>query len=718
MDLRSSIDLGDAAGKSVASSSSLKVLLDDCREKYDAAITLFDEDDPFGAQLEEEESRLILWDRNVKVSSSDVDSFVALDDVIRICLLLTLRVLTLIAGVKEEMDSCENGPSGIKAKSTEHPRSSPHTLPRLTAPVLQVYTLPATQPEPSISSGSGTQKSGSVPKSPHPTIDDLSIIPPGAFLSPPDSPDSSGDEHRNVWRGRDLCRLEEELKEAIKNLPQRCTPSSKPQHETVEVQPIDVAARSRNDSHSNSDSEDAAHRIAPALIRKKGGDVVKPSLKLPVLTPAFPKSVHFDSRIENIRYFLHSEKPSAVSVEPLPFGNDDEKPQWEISLPNFPKDLMSRKNLITRLEKLCLSFDQKNLIGTVAVATLAAATAVNLEFQKDVVVRFTFDYWQTVSEVSAELSNDSRQKELEDGVDRFVFIIKLAEQVNLEKKTLFFSVRYSSAGQEHWDNNGGLNFQVDFKKTSRNPNARTTPVWSRSMSEFDLDDDFYGELGSDRLNSKSKIVQVEEDTTLPARRANPAGNHFGNRYDFRNSFHAALKAKPTTRSKMVPIWDVTKVSAETSSTVPLHSPSISDYGPPEIFSTDKFWTHEDKPSIESPSYRELLDNYCFFGSSKATKLGSKPEGSSKASLRTEAERKTEESLRIFLPGAGSDRCASPQFITSPLNVSVTSPSLSVEQQRSTDNWSPIPLNCAEYRSGRKTILYPNLDPEAAYNKVK
>ncbi|KAF8251374.1 hypothetical protein K440DRAFT_539473 [Wilcoxina mikolae CBS 423.85] len=611
------------------------------------------------------------------------------------------------------------------------------------------------------------RNSGSIHRSPPPVDNGMSIMPVGAFMSPPDSTQNSSDEEdSNTRRGRDLGPLEDELKQAIKKLPQRRMPSPErdaagsvgvqvgrgrvPSHQRTRSEPmlIDIAVRSRSGSHSGSisDIEDDAYRIAPAMVRKKSGEVVKSSLKSPgrsrpcsvPSTPTFPpKNVHFDSRIEHVRHFLHSEKPSAVSVgsspvegvydaeNEYPFGCDDELPQFEIGLPNFPKDHESRKSLPARLEKVCLSTDKKSLIGTVAVA--------NVAFQKHVVARFTFDYWQTVSEVSAEWSSDVRRRERDDGIDRFVFKIKLAEQAHLEKKTLFFCCRYNAAGQEFWDNNGGVNFQVDFKKTSRTPTRstpshlpRSTAARPRSMPEFDLDDEFYSELGapgSSRPKPKAKSVQVEEDAVLPARRANPAGNAFGNRYDFRNSFQATVRQQPK-----VPVVDVTDASppameasyfnmtsqaaskprtlaADLSSTTPPHSPSISGAGPPEIFSTDNFWTHEDKPSIESPSYRELLDNYCFFGSSKATKLGAKPEQPQQPQQPTKkesAEKKIKESLQIFLPAAGSDRCASPQFITSPLNgTSITPPSLSVAQQKSSGNASPIPLNYAGYHHRRR-----------------
>lgn len=428
--------------------------------------------------------------------------------------------------------------------------------------------------------------------------------------------------------------------------------------------------RPRSDSNSSSSDMDEEFPTAVPMVRKKSGEVVKSSLKSPCRsrpcsmpsTPTFSKNVHFDARIEHVRHFRHSERPSAVSVgsspvegvydaeSEYPFGCDDE-PTWEINLPNFPKDLESRKSMMVRLEKVFLSNDGKTLSGTVAVA--------NIAFQKSVVARFTFDYWRTVSEVIAEYKDDVRRRERDDGVDRFTFNIKLTEQANLEKKILFFCIRYNSGGQEHWDNNCGVNFQVDFNKAapiarsaghqsnalprslprSSKPCAATLASRPRSMPSMDDDDEIY--RPTDRKLKKAKPPVVDDEVELPSRRANPTGNAFGNRYDFRTSLSAAIKAQAQSsppQSQPIPVLDLVVITppmepsyfnlpayslktgtlaAELATTTPLDSPSISGAGPPEIFSgTENFWMNEDKPSIESPSYRELIDNYCFFGSSK------------------------------------------------------------------------------------------------------
>lgn len=539
------------------------------------------------------------------------------------------------------------------------------------------------------------------------------MLPTGAIFSPPDSSQNSSDEEDSSNAGpgrgrrRNLGNLELQLKEAIKNIPQRrdSSPDSTDPHKSPS--PTDPECKSRRlhqrsaseslltnfgirqdscgGSGSGSDDDDECYRMAPPMVRKKSGEVVKSSLKTPnrsrpssmPSTPTFPKAVHFDVTIEHVRHFLHSEKPSAVSAgsSPIesydgetefPFHSDDdfrlrEPPfEWDIALPNFPRDLDSRKHLPVRVERVVLSTDKKNLIGTVAVA--------NIAFQKAVVVRFTLDFWETVSEVSAEFNPDVRKRQKEDGVDRFTFNIKLVDQANLEKKLLFFCVRYTSGGQEFWDNNTGVNFQVEFKKKpkpqngknggSRAPLPRSKPSATRSRSVPNFDEmDGYDAAGIfEKLKNvelpEPKSLNITDTTESLARRGNPSGNAFGNRYDFGASLNAAIQASEVKKiggrrktisfgetdnsyfkygssgspvpapaeEKRVQVLPAAKSASPTSpprsarsvvkdNPSPPDSPLFSGSGSPKSYKPAPFLG--DKPSIESSSYRELLDNYCF-----------------------------------------------------------------------------------------------------------
>jgi hypothetical protein len=565
-----------------------------------------------------------------------------------------------------------------------------------------------------------------------------------------------------------------ELKEAISVLPQRREPS--PDHSAKRNSSNELQINARkyghtrstsdssflkdfNKSNVESDAEDDGYRIAPPMVRKKSGELVKSSLKTPnrsrpssvPSTPTFPKAVHFDSHLEHVRHFNNTEKPTAVSAgsspvesfdgeTEFPFDGDDYMTpsyEWEIETPNFPKDLSARKHLPVRLERVYLSTDKQNLLGTVAVA--------NLSFQKKVVVRFTLDFWQTVSEVTAEFNNDIRRKQREENVDRFTFKVKLHEMANLESKQLFFCIRYCVANQELWDNNEGMNYQVDFKKKflpqSGKPGAvrmalpRSRPVVTTqqrpipTVDTYNYEDDLKAlTIQVDKPVPKSSVMISEG--AEPVRRANPSGNAFSNRYDFTASLTAAISAATTTSPKPEDGYFAyasaesapTKTSPEPAAPLPaakkLHfapaavapssppqNPSKVSTGPPDIVVAGE------KPSIESLSYRELLETYCFFGSVRGPSTTTNPPHIIEESANPDAY-PHEDTLIYALGGTvtGPQPPSPPRSTTpSPLLDLAQSPrytppngsppSLS-GSQRSSASSSPVPFSTYKYQPRR------------------
>ncbi|KAI5987491.1 putative phosphatase regulatory subunit-domain-containing protein [Pisolithus albus] len=218
-------------------------------------------------------------------------------------------------------------------------------------------------------------------------------------------------------------------------------------------------------------------------IRKKSGELVKPSLKrrpqLSVVTngpsaksaPATPtptKAVHFDSKLEHIKLFLAEQKPLAVSRDGSPnsdtSGTEDfpsfvygEPPkaqkQVKMSIRNMPPT--PRTNEDVALQELSLLEDQHTLLGKVRVR--------NVAYEKWLAARFTTDWWQTTSEVAARY-----ERSVEDGMfDIFTFFIRLHDIWNrIEDKSLFMALRYVSGGREYWDNNCGQNYHVRFVANS------------------------------------------------------------------------------------------------------------------------------------------------------------------------------------------------------------------------------------------------------------
>lgn len=522
-------------------------------------------------------------------------------------------------------------------------------------------------------------------------------IPLGAVISPPDSAPNSDEESPD--QSDKAIRLEE-LEAAVRSIEQRreaspermgpaertgtdAEPSSSVSLPAAESKPnqlqLPLSKEARKVSHSRSatesavalkreealtsspDESDAELTPRPPMVRKKSGELVRPALRTPSArrrpssmpgTPVYSKAVHFDSQLEHIRHFLQLDRPLAVSAETspvdnydaeseFPFGHDEQwrTPawEWEIRLPNFPKDLSARATRPVRLERLFLSSDKNILIGTVAVA--------NLAFNKQVAARFTFDNWRTVSEVGASYCHDVRRKQAHDGCDRFSFDIKLDDQAHLEHKTMFICMRYSVNGQEHWDNNDTMNYQVDFLKSPKPSPARASngprPSLPRSRSftgshtarprsmphSFDdlpeankktlFSNPFTAGGGAPLFLAPSDDI----DTVVPpTRRENPHRQVFGSRYDFGASLSAAMQTKPpldrTTlaaraRSGKVLETDASKVAEKDPGTVVASPVSddirdgarAGDLKPSSLVSS--------KPQLESSVYKELVDKYCF-----------------------------------------------------------------------------------------------------------
>jgi Carbohydrate/starch-binding module (family 21) len=435
------------------------------------------------------------------------------------------------------------------------------------------------------------------------------------------------------------------------------------------------------------DSDETGNQSKPPMVRKKSGELVRPALRpasskrrpssMPG-TPTYSKAVHFDSHLEHVRHFLQVDKPLAVSAgsSPVenyeseiefPFGNEDTgrsrgpSYEWEIRLSNFPADTEERKHQPVRVERVYLSSDNKNLIGAVAVQ--------NLAFHKLVIARFTFDYWKMTSEVVADFNNDVRRKQINDGCDRFNFTIKLTDQAHLENKTMFFCIRYDVNGQQFWDNNGSINYQVEFSKKpkvqhGRNgmpglgarplnalPRSRPPPPMSagsgrprnlpNSFDDFATGLDSYppykqsptAMIGDSPIRLKGPRSRAELVPDAPTRRPKSEGKAFGSRYDFGASLSAAIQnasailgdqsgltKKPDTKqsSHEVPASPTkptpTAQQKPPSITVKQSSPRKSAPAATKTTPQKPAALLSDKPSLQSQSYQELVDKYCFVGS--------------------------------------------------------------------------------------------------------
>ncbi|QSL65680.1 hypothetical protein MERGE_002993 [Pneumocystis wakefieldiae] len=308
------------------------------------------------------------------------------------------------------------------------------------------------------------------------------------------------------------------------------------------------------------------------VVRKKSGELVKSSLKsekhkrpqsMPS-TPILHKNVQFATKLEEIKHFSQAEKPEEVSKSGLidesyqdiygmafdydlyDLKKEEKNSDLTIELVNFEnrETLCLFQNV--QLETVYLSSDKRHLLGRVAVK--------NLSFEKIVGIRFTMDFWQTISEVNAEYTDDILTKQYKDNLDRFVFNIKLHELMNIENKTLYLCVRYRIPGEEFWDNNSGMNYKIGFKRKSKmhtRPFIHFPPfsLGSRYLNDdFDEESDYHLSTFQSYKNDPIHVSQMNDSTNTKqlSRKKDNFANNFSNRYDFSTSLTAAIKASGTT----------------------------------------------------------------------------------------------------------------------------------------------------------------------------
>ena len=610
------------------------------------------------------------------------------------------------------LNSPDNGPnrpsSGLRPGLPRSSSSTSYLNRERRSPSLQQNPTPdATPDEEEIEVQRTMNPTSSLRQSPPPVND--SLIPTGAVISPPDSAqNSSDDEEPERGRAREL-ELKQ-LKDAVSAIDihrqgspevdngsggkpklaldlSAASPRSKPM--SLASPPLSKEARKISHSRSNTDTVvmDFARPTSespssesdfeeprmkkPPMLRKKSGELVRPALRPPSArrrpssmpgTPTYSKAVHFDNNLEHVRHFLQVDRPLAVSAgsspvelhegeTEFPFNHGDnqssEPPwQWELRTPNFPQDFINRSHLPVRVEKVFVSSDNKTLVGTVAVQ--------NLAFHKFVVARFTLDYWKTTSEVSAEYSHDVRHEQIKDGRDRFNFSMKLEDQTNLEKKTLFFCVRYSVNGQDFWDSNGGVNYQVDFAKKAlpqkgksgtpgnisrplnASPRSRQSPVLTgrqRPVSVPTFDDFAHGFDSPFGLSSPPTAAALVgekpikfrgkgSDTIVPdapGLRPKNQSQAFGTRYDFGASLSATKPGGTSAESSGSFASPSFFPPANTTST--LQEPQEAPESTNGEDNAQKPAALSEKPALESQSYHDLINKYCFVRSTKRTRDG-------------------------------------------------------------------------------------------------
>jgi len=156
--------------------------------------------------------------------------------------------------------------------------------------------------------------------------------------------------------------------------------------------------------------------------------------------------------------------------------------EWELTFTQPVSDYINFKNKLDNenvtLENVLLDTKVKGIAkGTISVR--------NISFHKDVTVRYTTNNWLTTEDVLCTYVPSAVTCASYDLYDRFSFEITLPEEPESDK--LQFCIRYSSDGQEFWDNNNGRNYIIVSYRTknkNKNSNSKTGDAYKMNMDSW------------------------------------------------------------------------------------------------------------------------------------------------------------------------------------------------------------------------------------------
>lgn len=369
------------------------------------------------------------------------------------------------------------------------------------------------------------------------------------------------------------------------------------------------------------------------LLRKKSGELVKSSLKLPSLgksmsttnIPNRDKSVRFALRLANIKMFDGRESPVTVSNECTPLGSpkqlddelyqpkrrskltftwgsdfdddfdddnlgfsssrnttstfeDDDKNSSDEESNSPPKYFIEHTDVLKNPQRIMSSpvYLQLIKLNEAANTLVGEILAKNIAFEKNLLLKLTFNNWTsnlTINLVSYVKSFGNS--------DLFRFEIPLMGLSKYLKLELV--VRYDVAGQTYWDNNDNKNYHITLKPQ---PKPKSQAESSASSS------------GSGTLRMKS-VSQLLDSGELFERL---------DRLQFSSTNNKSS-------SSGIPIKLKGKYSFEDSFSNPEPAPLMRSYLETNFSSTGTRYSQAYK---NKKGYNDLLNSYCFYKSDKTT----------------------------------------------------------------------------------------------------
>lgn len=342
------------------------------------------------------------------------------------------------------------------------------------------------------------------------------------------------------------------------------------------------------------------------------------------------KSVKFNThQLEEICLFRKAQTPLAISQKNIFWGQeqDDEedssneeseedeqeqeetKPIKSLVYANWPtrlSDILDKKNKVIRIEKNTIKLEQDEIIGKILVK--------NLDYHKTVTIRYTFDFWETIDNISAKYHPTQQQSN--SNYDVFTFKLKLP----LNATNLYFAVNYKVGRQEFWDNNDGRNYEIQINTvdTSLSKKKSGGSVVSNSTNKTENEDK--NNLKS-RYDFSTSIHQAKTSTT----NNEPTSSSYLKQHKKSNSTSTIISRLPNTTSPaispsssfktnntFIPASSTTQTTTTIAMPIPIKRTSSSS---PTGLSCHSPIASSPIMDLNSSSYLELVNKYCFYSTS-------------------------------------------------------------------------------------------------------
>ncbi|KAF9304516.1 hypothetical protein BGZ74_001359 [Mortierella antarctica] len=357
------------------------------------------------------------------------------------------------------------------------------------------------------------------------------------------------------------------------------------------------------------------------------------------------KYVHFNSQLEHVRLFLQGETPSCVGErEIIVDARDATTSNIQLALPNwtpvtagsFQPGNIDAGAAPLRVETVTLSDDQTELKGKILIQ--------NIAFHKHVSVRFTTDFWQTQSEISAEFAESIPGSPL----DRFTFVIPLNMEKAAVEKTFCIAVRYQVIGREFWDSNNGMNYQVECKRVvvAQLQNSKDVskqinnilltsrpdygnPVLKKKGGRYDLSSSLSAAFQHPVKVAHTPANQTAYRPSEYITPQSPPGYHtslYASSPKFASPYLSAASPPEHIhlgfeRLSLDPISKRGTRNSWAAREIEPIGPTRSQSLPPTLETTSPIAipsSYGNRPAVGSSSYYDLVDRYCFYESSPHT----------------------------------------------------------------------------------------------------